>query len=169
MASTPKIPSRTHYRTPTESTKLPFVSRRELPKGSNPVHYWAVDPVDDYSDGCKLGTEYAAHYLQYLQDNHQPSIGTLLTQIVKDIDYTNPQTKGQWVGFFSFLEGILIERARKMNVWATVDAQSARDALIHAEIDREERAAVAAKSYKRSLAAPKGWAVRRARASEDAA
>ena len=166
------VPLRTHYRTATESTKLPFVSRRKQPDGSNPVRFWAVDPVEDYCDGCHLGTEYAAHYLQYLQDNPSPAVGTLLTQIVKDIDFTDPKKKGLWVGFFSFLEKVLIDRARTMNVYVTLDAQNARRALIRAEIDEEERAADLLESTKRSEAAKRGWAARRAKGdnlSEDAA
>lgn len=140
------VPLRTHYRTTTKPTKLPFVSRRKQPDGSKPVHFWDVEPVDGYCAGCRLGREYAAHYLQFLQDNSSPSTGALLTDIVRDIDFTDPEQKGLWVGFFTFVEKILIDRARTMNVYATLDAQNARYASIGADMDEYERAADAAEA-----------------------
>ncbi len=139
MARTRTSLPRTHYRTTTESTKLPFVRKQEHANNSRSTCYWAVDSVDDYGDACDLGMEYAAHYLQYLQDNSSAPLGTPLNWIVRDIDFNNPKQRGIWIGFFSFIQKILTDRARTMNVYATLDAINARHDAICAEIDEYDR------------------------------
>lgn len=141
MARTSTSLPRTHYRTATKSTELPFVSVQKQADGSSPICFWAVDSIDDYCEGCNLGREYAAHYLQYLNDNLSASIGTPLplTWIVRHIDFNNPQKKGTWIGFISFLEKILIDRIRTIDVYATLDELNASYAATRARVAEYNR------------------------------
>lgn len=146
MPRSNRKPVRTHYRTATKSTKLPFVSRQKQSDGTSSVHFWSIDPVDNQGVGRELGTEFAAHYLQYLQDNPGPQVGSLLADIAKDIDFNDLNRKGQWFGFFSFLEGILINRTKTMDVFATLDAHNIRIAMSREAEDEYDMAAESAES-----------------------
>lgn len=90
---------------------LPFVSPREHGR----AHYWTVPPVggpiDDYAEAGRIGREYALQFVQWLQAN--PSIAGMGIRgwIASDIDYRALSESGYWVGFFSCIECLLVDKA----------------------------------------------------------
>ena len=82
------------------------------------INCWQVKPIDDYTQACILGNEYAAHFVQYLKDNPNEVETNILGRIAKDINFNDEScAKGYWIGFFSYLELQLYKRAKKRNVF----------------------------------------------------
>ena len=100
----------------TPLNELPFVLNESvLRKG---INRWHVKPIENYTEACKLGNEYAAHFVQYLKDNPNDAGSNLLGIIASDIDFKDETcAKGYWIGFFSYLELQLYKRAKKRNVF----------------------------------------------------
>ncbi|MBC3864342.1 hypothetical protein H8K32_19785 [Undibacterium jejuense] len=100
---------------------LPFV--RKLKRSSKKAYNnWDVKPTDDYGVACSIGTEYAAHFAQYLKDNRCMAGSNLLGHIALDIDFSDTSpAKGYWVGFFSYLENLIYEAAREIDIFSDVD------------------------------------------------
>jgi hypothetical protein len=99
---------------------LPFVRTKE--EGFKYITNWHVPPTDDYSQACKTGREYAAHFAQYLKDNPDMCGANTLGIIARDIDFQNTSaTAGYWVGFFSHLERIILAQTQCLDVYADVD------------------------------------------------
>ena len=128
------IPARRDYKPevkPVPLSALPFVCqpRRGFKNASN----WRVPPTDDYGLACKMGAEYAAHYVQYLKNNSWVS-SNLLGNIAKDIDFQDiSDAMGYWVGFFSYLERLILAQAQRMDVFEDVDRVNAYYAEIEAK------------------------------------
>jgi hypothetical protein len=111
---------------PNESafSQLPFVHTQN--QNFIPASNWHVPPTDDYSQACKTGREYAAHFAQYLKDNPDMCGANTLGIIARDIDFKNTSaTAGYWVGFFSHLERIISAQAQRLDVYHDVDAVNA--------------------------------------------
>lgn len=82
---------------------LPFV----LAKKGQPVKFWHVPPVEDYTEACIIGYEFAADFLQYMKDFPSVSIPTL-GHIAADTDFADESdAKGVWVGFFAGISSVL--------------------------------------------------------------
>ena len=123
-----QFPARRDYKPEvltTPMSELPFVNWPGR-KGKKAEHSnWSVPAVDDYVMACNLGREYAAHYIQYLKDN--PGCMSVLGHIAASINFEDrSNTVGCWVGFFEYLERLLIAQARQMNVFEDVDLIKAR-------------------------------------------
>lgn len=89
---------------------LPFVS--PIPGGK--PHCWTVPPVGgpvaDYNEAGRIGREYAQQFVQWLQANPSVAGMGILGWIASDIDYQVPDHSGYWVGFFSCIECLLVDR-----------------------------------------------------------
>ncbi|MFZ6673955.1 hypothetical protein [Undibacterium sp. Xuan67W] len=122
---------------PASFEALPFVLR--LKRSDKKLHNkWHVIPTDDYGLACANGTEYAAHFAQYLKDNPCMVGSNLLGNIVADIDFSDTTaTKGYWVGLFSHLERLIYAAARDTDVFANVDEVHAFNANLRAKIELE--------------------------------
>lgn len=80
-----------------------------------------------------MGAEYAAHYVQYIKNNSWVS-SNLLGNIAKDIDFQDKSgAMGYWVGFFSYLERLILAQAQRMDVFEDVDRVNAHWAEIEAK------------------------------------
>ncbi|WP_313026851.1 hypothetical protein [Brucella sp.] len=85
-----------------EFLKLPFV--RSRPNDGAPINRWVPPAGLSYVDASRTGKTFADEFMNYLQD-HPSEIGSnKLGLIASDIDYSNPYTKGFWVGFFARIE-----------------------------------------------------------------
>lgn len=125
-APAPTIPPRRHYRGSDQFEMLPFVERDK--DGISIRRYWHVPPTDDYRLACRIGSEYAAHLVQYLKDNPEHVGIDILGDIVRDIDFGDEgRRKGYWVGFFSHLERILYAQAEHSDPFADLDRFLAED------------------------------------------
>lgn len=85
---------------------LPFVFRAK--RGSKELSSnWHCPPTDDYGHACRMGKEYAMHFVQWLK--HNPDAPPVLGLIVHDMD-TRLGTvgSGYHVGFFEHLESLLM-------------------------------------------------------------
>ena len=101
-------------------SKLPFVYRPK--RGFKHASNWRVPLIDDYSQACEAGRNYAAHFAQYLKDNPDTCGSNSLGAIAKDIDFkTASSATGYWVGFFSHLERLILAQAQHMDVFGDVE------------------------------------------------
>lgn len=106
--------------TPCPVTELPFVDDIKIAPRKKARSFWAVERTADYGMACEKGREYAAHYLQYLKQ--RPDGRGLLGRIacsMRDADALGSlstirpredgdRTHGYAVGFFAFLDSILM-------------------------------------------------------------
>lgn len=101
--SSPVIPANIHYsNAPLDA--LPFVG------DINGRHCkWCVSPHDDYFVACDTGRVYAAHFAQFLKANPWLAGGNTLGHIAADIDFADRTRLGYWVGFFSYIEHLLVD------------------------------------------------------------
>ncbi|ECY9625004.1 hypothetical protein AVH85_10525 [Salmonella enterica subsp. enterica serovar Cerro] len=129
------VPARRDYKPeikPASLSALPFVYRPK--RGFKNASNWRVPPTDDYGLACKIGREYAAHFVQYLKDNPCWVGSNTLGHIVAAIDFKDETgAKGYWVGFFSHLERLIHAQAQRMDVFADVDRINAYYAEIAAK------------------------------------
>lgn len=122
--NTSTIPVRRNY--------LPL--KTELPFIAGPRHYrnkhgtrhcgklWHVHRIEDYTQACKIGREYAAHFAQYLKDHPQVVGQNLLGRIATDMDFHDASAKrGYWIGFFSYLEQLIYAQALQRPVFTDLD------------------------------------------------
>lgn len=85
------------------TAELPFIEQ-----GDSTI-CWNAPPAECYGEACIIGTDYAAHFLQYLSDNPRETGSNLLGVIASSIDFSDQSdNKGYHVGFFSQLESALI-------------------------------------------------------------
>ena len=97
---------------------LPFVSQKENGRTRGRPKRWDVPEVADYGEACAKGSEYAAHFIQYLKDNPFWVGSSLLGGIAADIDFNDDTAaKGYWVGFFSHLERYIHSASRFVDVF----------------------------------------------------
>lgn len=98
--------------------ELPFTFFPKRGGSYKTISHWRVPPTDNYGLGCRMGREYAAHFIQYLKDNPGTVGMNWLGQIAKDIDFADDSgAKGYWVGFFSHLERYIVAGAQNVNVF----------------------------------------------------
>lgn len=102
---------------PAPLESLPFVCRQ-----GDSWHYWRVTPTDDYFLDNALGYEYAAHYLQWLRGNPRCGSGVLAQILLAMRHRPNAPDKGIIIGFISFLEDQLQERATQVDPYIAADA-----------------------------------------------
>ncbi|MCS3805571.1 hypothetical protein HNO92_002434 [Chromobacterium alkanivorans] len=100
---------------------LPFV--RFCP-GRTYAHYWQMPmPSKDAPADAAYGRECAAHLLQWLKDNREYVGKGLLSRVARDIDFDDRDGRGQWMGFFNYLEIIMLLGADRVRVYRHVDSQ----------------------------------------------
>ncbi|KMN37533.1 MULTISPECIES: hypothetical protein [unclassified Chromobacterium] len=100
---------------------LPFV--RFCPGRTYP-HYWQMPaPSKDYPADSAYGRECAAHLLQWLKDNREYVGKGLLSRVARDIDFDDRNGRGQWMGFFNYLEQLLLLGADRVRIYRHVDGQ----------------------------------------------
>lgn len=115
-----------HYDHPAPLTDLPFVADIQVSPHQTRRSFWHVPHidaphVDNYGVACEIGRNYAAHFAQYMKDNPCWVGGNLLGHIASDIHFSDKSgAAGYWVGFFSYLEYLIHEGTRDMDVFADV-------------------------------------------------
>lgn len=141
--SLPAIPKRHDYKGNKGKTfgpvQLPFERSPKCIKEieSVPFCYWYVPRIDDYELACRIGMEYAAHFVQYLKDD--PSVGhnNILSHIVRDIDFDDESAKGYWVGFFTEISQYLLQGAKMIDVFKELDKRIAEEGRFCAEYEED--------------------------------
>lgn len=119
---------------------LPFV---RLPRcfkevGEIPVCQWYVPQVDDYGLACRIGQEYAAHFVQYIKDNPESVPNNHLGGIIRAIDFEDESTsKGYWVGFITELSRFLLVGMKRIDVFEELDRGLAEEEKVIAGNDSE--------------------------------
>lgn len=113
---------------------LPFVGLGACRTGN----LWKVEPAD-YETACAKGREYAAHFALYLKTSHMPGIN-LLGHIAAATDFADPETKGYWVGFYSFLERLIFQFSQNNDAWSYFERLNEEYAAINAARTQEGEA-----------------------------
>jgi len=113
--------------------RLPFVESNKDGRST----MWSVEPAS-YGEGCEKGSEYAAHFMQYLNDNPGCAGMNLIGHIASDIDFSDETKKGYWVGFFTLLQWAVYEFVRKNDSWAFYERLAAQRAKVLAAGELEE-------------------------------
>ncbi|UJB32452.1 hypothetical protein [Chromobacterium sp. Beijing] len=104
-----------------QSALLPFV--RFCPGHTYP-HYWQMPtPSKDLLADHAYGRECAAHLLQWMKDNREYVGKGLLSRVARDIDFDDRDGRGQWMGFFNYLEIMMLLGADRVRVYRHVDSQ----------------------------------------------
>jgi hypothetical protein len=126
--SLPSIPKRHDYKANRNKIFNPVLLPFELaPRcleelGKIPFSHWHVPPIEDYALACRIGQEYAAHFVQSLKDDPAGVPNNILSKIVQDIDFTDKSAKtGYWVGFFTELSRYLLIGAQRIDVFKELD------------------------------------------------
>ena len=118
------FPRRRRYKLNTleqQETLLPFV---HLCPGRTYAHYWHMPaPSKHAPTDHAYGRECAAHLLQWLKDNRAYVGKGLLSRVARDIDFDDRDGRGQWMGFFNYLEWMLLLGADRVRVYRHVDSQ----------------------------------------------
>ena len=116
----PDTPYKPDYTpSPPSMSVLPFIKGTGMKRNN-----WAIQSTDDYGFACRKGQEYAAHLVQYMQDNPSWVGSNLISSIVKDMDFNDETTtKGYYVGFFSYLEKILWNFTNVHDAWGYFEQQ----------------------------------------------
>lgn len=142
--SHPSIPQRHDYKANAgeifDPVLLPFeLAPRCLEElGKIPFIHWHVPPIEDYEMACRIGQEYAAHFVQSLKDDPAGVPNNNLSKIVQGIDFSDESAvKGYWVGFFTELSRYLLKGAQHMDVFGELDKQIAYEESLFAEDDEE--------------------------------
>ncbi|HVW66020.1 MAG TPA: hypothetical protein VHB01_13515 [Nitrosospira sp.] len=132
--SLPAIPKRYDYKANKGKTfgpvKLPFERSPRCIKeiGKIPFCYWYVPRIDDYGLACRIGMEYAAHFVQFLKDDPSAVPNNILGHIMRDIDFEDDSdAKGYWVGFLTELSQYLLKGTKRMDVFAELDKDIAEE------------------------------------------
>ena len=137
--SLPAIPKRCynykeHRQEIYPTNTLPFTTFPRSQSDKTPLCFWSVPPVDDYSLACRIGREYAAHFIQYMKDNPDSVEENTLGHISKSINFNDQSAaKGYWVGFFSHLERFIFRGAQRVSVFGDLDQLNAHYDVIEAE------------------------------------
>ena len=102
--------------------ELPFVYMPRTGKGYKHWSRWKVTPASDYVTACRTGKAYAAHFIQALKDNPDCVGMNMLGKIASDINFSDESdSKGYWVGFFSYLERFIEAGASFIDVFDDMD------------------------------------------------
>lgn len=110
---------------------LPFVQSPTCMEDIEKIPFcnWYVPRIDDYGLACRIGQEYAAHFVQNLKDDHSVAPNNILADIVKAINFDDDSdAKGYWVGFFTELSYYLMNGAKKIDVFKELDKRLVEDA-----------------------------------------
>lgn len=102
---------------------LPFI--RPHQRGGR----WLPPPCADYQAACVRGREYAAHLALFLQANPLLAGGNVLGNVARSIDFGDALRHGYWVGFFSYLELLLLDGVAARPVladWRAFESAQAR-------------------------------------------
>jgi hypothetical protein len=95
---------------------------------SVPFCNWYVPRIDDIGLACRIGQEYAAHFVQNLKDDPSVAPNNILADIVRDIDFEDESdAKGYWIGFFTQLSSYLLKGAQHIDVFAELDKDIAEE------------------------------------------
>lgn len=119
------MPARRHYR-PTSAlvTDLLFIAGPRNTRRHGRPHgcLWFVPRIRDYDLAKSIGREYAAHFVQFLQDNPGLCGSNLLGGIVMDMNLSDTSAAaGYCDGFFSALEQLICATASQCDVFAALD------------------------------------------------
>lgn len=107
--------------------------------GRVPFCSWYVPRIDDYGLACRMGQEYAGHFVQYLKDNPESVPNNRLGNIAKDINFEDDSdAAGYWVGFFTELARYLLIGAANMDVFKELDKSIAEDERRCADDEEDE-------------------------------
>jgi|GEM_PF-4279366 len=96
-----------------DAAELPFIGEDS---------FWLVPQEMDYGAACIIGSEYAAHYLQFLKDSPEDPHRNLLGCIASNINFNDSQARGFWIGFFTHLDWALQRHAKSTSPFEELDA-----------------------------------------------
>jgi hypothetical protein len=86
------------------------------------LRLWHVPSVDDYGIACRIGREYAAHFVQHMKDNPHEAGNNFLGHIAASINFDDESdAKGYWVGFSEHLERFIFMAAKHVDVFDDLD------------------------------------------------
>ena len=109
---------------------LPFVRAPQCMKDIEKIPFcnWSIPRIDDYGLACRIGREYAAHFVQNLKDDPSMASNNILADIARAINFDDDaDAKGYWVGFFTELSYYLMEGAKKIDVYKELDKRLAEE------------------------------------------
>lgn len=131
MTTILESPPRVHASTdePPDYSDKPFNKLPFIAPGSK--CQWLPPPSLDYQSSCVKGREHAAHFAQFLKDNPLASGGNSLARLVRSIDFKDSQQQGYWLGFFSYLELLILDGALNRPVFADLRAYEAGQGRAH--------------------------------------
>ena len=131
MSTEPKQPIIQRNRFPQracELTKLPFVQDVKVGPRRTERNFWCVPEVECYGEANAIGAQYAADWLQYLQEN--PGVvgsgitGWLAKEMYQGADQAGG-SKGIAVGFWVLIEAAL-SHAGGFDHYAAAEAKAQR-------------------------------------------
>ncbi len=114
---------------PCAVTDLPFVADVKTPRGRTVRNFWHVPSVGCYGTANVIGAQYAADFLEYLQNNPDPAGLGLLSRIVvamRAAETYIDESHGITVGFFSLIEAALAHKGTSFDHYAHAEAQARR-------------------------------------------
>ena len=131
MSTEPKQPIIQRNRFPRRScelTKLPFVQDVKVGPRRTERSFWCVPEMDSYGEANAIGAQYAADWLQYLQENPD-MVGSGITARFAQEMYQGggdaAGSKGIAVGFWVLIEAALT-RAGGFDHYAEAEAMAQR-------------------------------------------
>jgi hypothetical protein len=141
-AAAPLVCPRRDYKPRLEPAQLFDLPFMYAPcRGSYDVNMWFPPKIDDYTEACLVGAEWAAHFAQFLKDNPSDAGTNLIGHIAEAINYKDTSAvKGYWVGFFCHVERLILRAAKDIDVFDDIDEINARDRALIAKMMLEEEA-----------------------------
>ncbi|THF61412.1 hypothetical protein E6C76_20235 [Pseudothauera nasutitermitis] len=131
------------------AAERPLIERRSFPPRTAPLtdldfvadvrierktrrSFWAVPQTDDYGHANNVGRQYACDFVQWLKDNPRSAGSNLLGWVVKDMAEVEEAAaaKGYAVGFWCFIELLLLQAANRIDHYALAEADAQRYAAI---------------------------------------
>jgi hypothetical protein len=119
---------------------LPFIQAPTRMEDLEKIPFcnWSVPRIDDYGLACRIGQEYAAHFVQNLKDDPSMAPNNILADIARSINFDDDcDAKGYWVGFFTELSYYLMEGAQKIDVFKELDKRLVEAAKNCADDDED--------------------------------
>ncbi|MES3008397.1 MAG: hypothetical protein V4751_11575 [Pseudomonadota bacterium] len=100
--------------------KLPFVFRDPSKRRPAPGTNWSIPApgTHTYTEACEVGRAYAIHFAQYLKDNPEMAGDNSLGHVAEDVDFSDKEQSGYWVGFFSLLGELIAMGADRVDLTA---------------------------------------------------
>ena len=120
--------------------QLPFVQAPRCMKDIEKIPFcnWSIPRIDDYGLACRIGREYAAHFVQNLKDDPSIAPNNILAGIARAINFDDDSdAKGYWVGFFTELSYYLTQGAKKIDVFKELDKRLVEEAKSCADDDED--------------------------------